>query len=377
MKKNRIIALITSIMCVALLVPSCNKLHKKETTRRTKATTEEDEGKTEPAETESSAVMNVLSLDQFVSDGLFYTEDVALPTPTPIPLVQTTLGLTNEDDGYFSGPLQDAVIVDNEYFRYTIFSAEATSDSYILNGEFENKTDIPYILYLFNPIIDNSCNDYYFYTETIAPHSIMADVTNFKGCIPNYDGTEPDRIAFVLVALAVDESGVADSSIFAPLNGSENQVNYVTCNLYPHGEENFVYEEQEIESGSTIVFDSEESRCDLEYFEVTDKYFIVHYSVLNKTSDYIRIQLDDENISLNGMGFTNSSGATGNCRTNNYIAPFARQTCAVAVKLSDIKKLGLDPMKIENVYFSLTCYSLTRNTGAMWATTVMQEVVFG
>ena len=75
MKKNRLVALLAVVLCFAVLLPSC-KLHRKV---ETKATEEEEETEDETeSETDTSTaalitpLMQVSSLDQFISDGSIF-----------------------------------------------------------------------------------------------------------------------------------------------------------------------------------------------------------------------------------------------------------------------------------------------------------------
>ena len=105
MKRQRLVAIISVLLCIALL-PSC-KLHRKQKVTETEEEETLDDEETEAdsselTEASLSYLMNVSSLDQFISDGSIFAENVPVPTPTPIPVNQTTLGLTNDVDGYFS-----------------------------------------------------------------------------------------------------------------------------------------------------------------------------------------------------------------------------------------------------------------------------------
>ena len=109
MRRSRIVALLASILCVSVLLPSC-KLHKKTSTEGNTIDTEETDETPRATRASETTVpsMMVTSLDQFITDGNVFSEDLPLPTPTPIPFNPISLGYTNEDDGYFSGTLENA-----------------------------------------------------------------------------------------------------------------------------------------------------------------------------------------------------------------------------------------------------------------------------
>lgn len=365
MKRSRILAFIASILCMAMLLPSCNKLHKKTTTERTEETDDTEETGA-PIETQPSATMIVTSLDQFISDGGIFSEDVKLPTPTPIPYSQLPIGLTNDDDGYFSGPLVNASIVDNEFFRYTIISTEVTQTSYIVNAEFENKTDEPYSLVLLHPAINNcSCAEYRFVTEVIEPHTVLQDTTDFAQCFPDFDGTEPNRIAFLL------KSNPVSSGLIVPLFDSERKANYVPCVLFPQGEENFSFQDREEVSGSSVLYDSEVGQFTIDSFEVSDGYLVVNYSYLNKSPEYVMLSAGNDQVLIDDYYFDIEQGAL------LYIPPYSRQTKEYYVRVSDLENNGIDPSQVRFISIDLEAKTLYYGILDMWNSTVRGEIVFG
>lgn len=367
MKKNRVSAILAIVLCMALILPSC-KLHKKEPTKKTKPTTEA----TEPRVTGTSLSLDVVSLNQFISDGNAFEETYTLPvTPSPIPVSPTLLGLTNEDDGYYSGPLENATIVDNAFFRYTILSTEVTSESYIITGEFENKTDVPYNLYFYNPIIDNTCNSFCYYTDVIEPHTVVPDVTDFTKIIPSYDGTEPDRIAFLIMGSALDKSQ------HVQLFDEEKGMNYVPVMLYPHGEESFVFQDVSALDGSVIGYDSEQFQFAIEYFTIENDVFQVHYSFLNKTSEYMELLLQDHKLMLDDEFFSTYNQANSNYRGNSFIAPYSRQTGAFAVSVEDIQQAGMDPEQVRLASMPLQVYTLYTDLTMIFDATIREQVNMG
>ncbi len=370
MKRQRLVAIISVLLCIALL-PSC-KLHRKQKVTETEEEETLDDEETEAdsselTEASLSYLMNVSSLDQFISDGSIFAENVPVPTPTPIPVNQTTLGLTNDVDGYFSGPLENATVVDNEFFRFTIISSEATPDGYIVKSEFENKTDVPYQLYLRNPIFNNECNDRIYYTDVINAHTVFPDETNFIDCFENYDGSVPTRISFLLLAVPT-----ADSQI-AVLADPVNKLNYIPVNLFPQGEDAFRYEPAELPPDSSILYDTEGAQFIIDHFEVNDMNFSVYYTFINKTTDYLQFLLDDEAITLDKMVFNVGPQAI-------YVPPYGRQTGVFKVPSDSITSAGLDPYHIKLVSIPLKANSLNdveHGIKVLWETVVKKEVDFG
>ena len=370
MKRQRLITVISLMLCALMILPSC-KMH-----RKVKETVDEDEEEEELEEEEDQTsdnsaapsvyLMNVRSLDQFISDGSIFAENVPVPTPTPIPVNQTPLGHTNEDDGYFSGPLNNATIVDNEFFRYTILSAELRDGGYFVTAEFENKTEVPYELHMWNPMINNQCSasTLHYYTKTVYPHTVLNDVTDFASCIDNFDGNEPTRISFTLIGDAI-----ADNQR-ATLADPVNDLNYVVVNLFPQGEDAFHYEETPIDPSSKILYDSDGAEFIIDYFEVTDSYFRIHYTFINKTTVFIGLFLDDKSITLDKTVFETGSQAC-------YIAPFARQEGVFDVEKSVIEEAGMDTYSIKLVSLSLSAKSLDDVLQVLWETVIKTEVNMG
>ncbi len=372
MKKSRLVAIICLMLCFTMLLPSC-KLRRKGST----VTTEEEEDLDEDTEDDSKEaaeqvtdatafLMSVTSLDQFISDGSIFAENVAVPTPTPIPVNQTPLGLTNDVDGYFSGPLQNATIVDNEFFRFTIISSEVTPDAYIVTAEMENKSDVPYKLRMYNPITDNGCADPYFIYEsdTVEPHQVLNDVTNFATCIKDYNGTEPTRLAFLLLAVPVNRDQTA---VLADPN---LQLNYIPVTIFPQGEDAFHYEDAPLDPNSMIVFDSEGAEFIIDSFELADNKFCVNYTFINKTTDYIKLQLDGGQMTIDQIVFDTGIQAL-------YIPPYGRQVGCFAVSQTTITEAGLDPNLIKTVSIPLQAKSLNDELKVLWDTVIKKEIDFG
>ena len=374
MKRQRLVAIICVILCIALL-PSCKLRRKQKATESEEEESLEDDEtedtsedtSSEPEQTSFAYFMNVASLDQFISDGYIFAENVPVPTPTPIPVNQTSLGLTNDDDGYFSGPLENATVVDNEYFRFTIISAEATPDGYIVKSEFENKSDVAYTLYLRNPIFNNECNDRVYYTDVINAHSVLEDETNFIQCFENYDGSVPTRISFLILAIPASDNQIA------VLADPVNQLNYIPVNIFPQGEDAYHYEEQELPPESSIMYDTEGAQFIIDSFEVSDTRFSVYYTFINKTTDYLQFLLNDGEIMLDKMMFKAGNQAI-------YVPPYGRQTGVFSVLADDIKAAGMDINQIKLVSLSLKANSLNdveHGIKVLWETIVKKEVELG
>lgn len=376
MKRQRFLTIIAFMLCIFMLMPSC-KLHRKQAATEPEDEEEEiDEEEKEAAKSTASEsddsdtpvfLMNVTSLDQFISDGSIFAENVAVPTPTPIPVTQTPLGLTNDVDGYFSGPLENATIVDNEYFRFTIFSAEATDQGYIVKSEFENKSDVAYKLYLRNPIVNNECNDLVYYTDVIEPHKVVPDETNFGDCFANYDGSVPTRISFLM--LAVEISGTNPAVLADPVN----HLNYIPVNIFPQGEDAFHYEPYEPGPSSDIVYDSEGAEFILDSFDVTNGKLMINYTFINKTTDYVQLLLDDGMITLDKTVINVGSQAI-------YIPPYGRQTGVFTVSSADLQLAGVDPNMVKLVSLPLKANSLNdveHGIKVLWETIIKKEVHLG
>ena len=374
MKQRKVLTILALLMCVLFILPSCGMQ------RKTEPTTEEEEDPDDTTtesveEVDVRATMQVDSLDQFISDGSIFAENVPIPTPTPIPVNQYTLGMTNDGNGYYSGPLENATVIDNEFFRYTIFSAELTDTSYVVTGEFENKTDVSYYLYFKNPILDNECSDNYFYSDTIGPHSVMEDVTDFAQLFEDFNGVEPTRISFLLLGVT-NETNPDGSSKSVVLSSPEFLLNYVPVNIFPQGEDAFVYQDKPISDDSMILYDSDGAMFAIDYFEVTNEYFCIYYTFLNKTSSYLELRLDDHMITLDGTVFNTPN----NSHQPIYVAPYARQTAKFTISKDTIEKAGLDPYGISTVTLPLISSSVSdpdEGIKVLWQIDVKCKVSYG
>ena len=356
-----------------MLLPSCG-LRRKETTSKTKQTEEEEEDDTESSDDpqttpEAKVLMHVDSLDEFISDGSIFAENVAVATPTPIPVRQAALGLTNEDDGYFSGPLENATVVDNEYFRFTIISAELSDTSYIVTSEFENKSEVPYMLYWRNPIMNNSCTSWYFYTEDyIEPHTVYTDVSDFAAVFDDFDGTEPTRLAFLLLGVPIDSS--LNAALAQAPDSDDTTLNYIPVTLFPQGEDAFVYQEAQLSPDSTIMYDSEGAEFVIDRFEATDTTFYVYYTFVNKTSKYIQLRLDNGQITLDKTVFDVGNQAV-------YIPPYGRQSDCFSVPSSVLSAAGVQPTDFKAISIPLIASSLNDGIMVLWDTVVRKEIDYG
>ncbi len=372
MKKQRFIAIISLMLCFMMVLPSC-KLRRKGSTAPTEEEETEEESDIESEDQSDAEItdatafqMNVTSLDQFISDGSIFAENVPIPTPTPIPVNQTSLGLTNDVDGYFSGPLQNATVVDNEFFRFTIISSEVTADQYIINAEIENKSDVPYKLRMLNPVFDNGCAapNFMYESETIEPHQVLYDVTNFALCAENYAGVEPTRLAFLLLAIP------SNSKQTAVLADPVLLLNYIPVTLYPQGEDAFHYEERPLDPNSTIVLDNEGAQFVIDSFELQDKKLVVNYTFINKTTDYIKLQLEGGQITIDQIVFETGIQAL-------YIPPYGRQKGCFEIRTSLITDAGLDPAQVKTISIPLQAKSLNDELKVLWDTVIKKEIDFG
>lgn len=371
MKKNRLIALLAVVLCFAVLLPSC-KLHRKV---ETKATEEEEETEEETeSETDISnaslvtPLMQVYSLDQFISDGSIFAENVPIPTPTPIPVNQTTLGLTNEDIGYFSGPLENATIVDNEYFRFTIISVEMTDTKYNVKFQFENKTDNPYSISFLNSIMDNESSEWYYYTDNVLePHTVYDDENDFGVFFEGYHGQVPTRLSFLLLA-TVSSSNMPHAVLWESDGATYN---FVPVNLYPQGEDAFHYVEPEISDDSSIVYDSDGIQLRIDSFDVDSNSFDIHYTIVNKTNKYVMFSLSDKKIMLDQTVFDNAALST--C----YVAPYGNVRGSYQVLLDDINSAGMDPNMVKTVSFNVRACYLDEEISVLMEAIIKKEVTFG
>ena len=374
MKRQRLLAAVSIILCFMMLLSSC-EMHKKQTTEKTEEEEEDiededDDDDSDPSDNSGPEFsMNVVNLHQFISDGSIFAENVPVPTPTPIPMKQESLGLTNDADGYYSGDLNGATIVDNEYFKFVITSAEVTDEGYIVTSEYTNKTDVPYILYFHDVVVNNDCfdADSYYYTEAaVKPNEVYTDVTNFASEYSEepYDFTVPTRISFLMIA------SPTDSSQTAVLADPVNQVNYIPVNLFPQGEDAYVYEEKPLGSSSKIVYDSEGTQLVIDGFDIINSSFVISYTYINKTSDYIQLRLDDHTMTIDKMVYDVGSQAA-------FIPPFARRTGSFKVDCSLIEESGLDPNMLHLVSIPLRADSLNNGVMVLWQTTIKVEVDYG
>ena len=372
MKKNRLIALLAVVLCFAVPLPSC-KLHRKVETKETEEE-EETEDETE-SETESSTdslitpLMQVYSLDQFISDGSIFAENVAVPTPTPIPVNQTTLGLTNEDVGYYSGALENATIVDNEYFRFTITSVEMTDTVYNVKFQVENKSDTPYTINFLDSIMDNEVSSkYYYYSDfVLEPHKVYDDENDFGKFFEGYNGQAPARLSFLL--LATTSSSDMPRPVLWEKNGST--YNFVAVNLFPQGEDAFHYEDPEISDESSIVYDSEGIQVRIDSFDISTDYFSITFTVLNKTNTYVRYSLRDGMITLDQTVFENKTLDT--C----YVAPYGNVRSVYKIKLGDINSAGMNPNLVKTVSFDVRANYLDEEISVLMESVIKKEVTFG
>ncbi|MBO4650513.1 MAG: hypothetical protein J5653_04905 [Clostridiales bacterium] len=374
MKRQRIIAAVSIILCFMMLLPSCN-MHKKQATKETEEEEEDiddedDDDDSDPSDTSGPEFsMKVTKLHQFISDGSIFAENVPVPTPTPIPMKQESLGLTNDVDGYYSGDLNGATIVDNEYFKFVITSAEVTDEGYIVTSEYTNKTDVPYKLYMHDVVLNNVCfdADSYYYTEkAIEPNKPYVDVTNFASEYAEepYDFTVPTRISFLMIA-----SPTVDGTT-AVLADPENQLNYIPVNLFPQGEDAYVYEEKPLGSSSEIILDSEGAQMIVDGFDLDDTDFTISYTYINKTSDYIQLRLDDHTITIDKMVYEVGSQAA-------FIPPYSRRTGFFRVSRSLIEDSGLDPNSLRLASIPLRADSLNNGVMVLWQTTIKTEIHYG
>lgn len=355
-----------------MLLSSCG-LHKKQATKATEEEEEiedeEEDDKDPSGSTAPEFSMNVTKLHQFISDGSIFAENVPVATPTPIPMKQEYLGLTNDDDGYFSGDLTDAVVVDNEYFKFVIKSAEVTDEGYIVTSEFTNKSDVPYKLYMHDVVVNNVCMDadHFFVTDSaIEPNKVYTDVTNFASAFYEepYDFTVPTRISFLMIA------GPTVDGKTAVLADPVNQLNYIPVNLFPQGEDAYVYEEKPLGSTSKIIYDSEGTQLIIDSFDLTDSSLIINYTYINKTSDYIQLRLDDHAITIDKMVYEVGSQAA-------FIPPYSRRTGNFTVGRSVIEESGLDPNSLHLASIPLRADSLYNGVMVLWQTTIKTEIEYG
>lgn len=374
MKRQRLLAAVSIILCFMMLLPSC-QMHKKQATEETEEEEEDIDDEDDDDDSDPSGSsgldfsMNVTKLHQFISDGSIFAENVPVPTPTPIPMNQGKLGFTNDDDGYYSGDLTDAVIVDNEYFRFVIKSAEVTDEGYIITSEYLNKSNVPYKLYLHDVVINNNCMDtdnWYITDFAVEPNKPYTDVTNFADACNEepYDFTVPTRISFLMIA------GPTVDGKSAVLADPVNQLNYIPINLFPQGEDAYVYEEKPLGPSSEIIYDSEGTQLIIDGFDLTDSKFVIDYTYINKTSDYIQLRLDDQSLTLDKMVYDVGSQAA-------FIPPYSRRTGHFTVERSVIEESGLDPSALHLASIPLRADSLNNGVMVLWQTTIKTEIKYG
>lgn len=380
MKKSKLVKFIAILLCFMLLVPSCGLRRKDSTTVEEEDEDfddeEEEEKNTQKKNSDSddptaNVMMYVNSLDQFISDGSIFAENMPVATPTPIPVQQTLLGLTNEDDGYFSGPLNNASIVDNENFVFTIISAdmedtEESGKQYVIRFHMENKSDVPYTVIFRDPVLDNMCTNFDVYTDTksvIAPGGDYDDFLEYSSLFDDFDpSVEPTRIAFVLIA-APSVKGAQ-----AYLSPTELARNYVTVTLFPQGESAFVYKPRELSDTSEIIYDNDGGQFAINYFETTSYCLYIHYTYTNKTNEYVYLMVDGD-ITLDKKMFNAEN-------IYSYIAPFSQEEGKYSIKLTDIEAAGMNVTDIKFVSIPLLAASLN-GLSILWDADVKSKVIMG
>ena len=380
MKKSKLVKVIAILLCFMLLVPSCGLRRKDSTTVEEEDEDfddeEEEEKNTKKKNSDSddptaNVMMYVSSLDQFISDGSIFAENMPVATPTPIPVQQSLLGLTNDDDGYFSGPLNNASIVDNENFRFTIISAEIedTEDSgkqYVIKFEAENKSDVPYALIFKDPVLDNMCTHSDFQTDlntAIEPGEVLKDTLEYSSAFDDFDpSVEPTRIAFVLLAAP---SVKGTKAYLSPTNLERN---YVTVTLFPQGESAFEYKPRELSDTSEILYDNDGGQFAINYFETSSYYLYIHYTYTNKTNEYVYLMVDGD-ITLDKKMFNATN-------LYSYIAPFSQEEGKYAIKLTDIEAAGMNVADIKFVSIPLLAASLN-GLSILWDADVKSKVIMG
>lgn len=370
MKRIPLLKILSTVLVVSLLAFSCSSCKKSENTAKTRVTTEEEDDEEETTKkttqaTVPSPTLDVFSLDQFISDGSLFAEDVIVPTPTPIPVEQKPLGLENNGKGYYSGPLENVTVIDNEFFRYTIFNVEKDDEHYYVNGEFENKSDVAFGLRFKNPTVENETNSFQFYLDApIAPHTTIPDTTDFAKCVKNYSGQDLTRISFLL--LATDPEG---QGTIIPI--SESKTNYVLVNLFPQGEDAFVYQESALPDTADIVVDTEGALLSIDSFDLTSDLLVIHYSFRNKTGDYLQFKLKDETIMVDDTVFDEVG------HQSVYIAPYSTLSDYFSIRLERFDKVKLDPKNAKSITLPVIANSLTDEIKTLWERMVKAEIEFG
>ncbi|MBR3058519.1 MAG: hypothetical protein IKG93_11205 [Clostridiales bacterium] len=364
MKRSKLIKCMSIMLSLMMLFSCCTSCNKASETKRTTTTEETEEEETTTTTTAQPITLEVNSLDQFISDGSIFAEDVPISTPTPIPVKQTPIAGQNDGKGYYSGKLENAVIIDNQYFRYTIFDMQMDGEHYYVNGEFENKSDKQYALHFKNPTIDNESNNYYLESDDVlAPHSTMADTTDFARCTKDYHGQEFTRISFLL--LAVSQSGKETMPI------AEDGSNYILVNIFPQGEDAFVYQDTPLQDTAEIVVDTEGALFTIDSFELTDYRMNVHYTIRNKTTDYLQLKLKDETIMIDDTVFDKVG------HQSTYIAPFSSISGVFYVPVDRFSGTKVDPKTAKTIALPVIVNSLTDGIKVLWERLVKTEINYG
>ncbi|MBR2750917.1 MAG: hypothetical protein IKD90_07285 [Clostridiales bacterium] len=376
MKRSKLIQFLSVILSLSVFLFSlsaCKKNTDKVAAKSTASEEDEDDEDEDEDETTTKATkatvsepsLDVLSLDQFISDGSIFAEDVVLPTPTPIPVSQAPLGLSNDGRGYYSGTLEKVNVIDNQYFRYTIFKVEKDAEHYYVHGEFENKTDSSFGLRFMNPTVDNETNDFYFYIDApMEPKSVLQDTTDFAKCVSNYNGQDLTRISFLL--LATDPE---NKNTIYPI--SDNNCNYVLVNLFPQGEDAFVYEEAALPDTADILVDTEGALFSIDSFDLNDSQMIIHYTFRNKTGDYLQLKLKDKTIMVDDTVFDELGSQT------IYIAPYSTCSNYFFIRKDRFDKVKLNPINANSISIPILVNSLSDGVNVLWERIVKAEVEYG
>lgn len=367
MKHSKWITVLTVLLACSFLLSACSSSNK--SSRRSTASEEETEESSQQETTEPEVpTINVSSLDQFLSDGSLFAEDVPVPTPTPIPVKQTKLGMENDGKGYFSGMPENTTIIETKYFRYTIFDIKKTDTSYEVNGEFENKSDKAYKLTLRNVAIDSVATTTRFYLQDpVEPHTKVPDTTDFATVVEGYHGQDFSRISFLILASDPDTSKNATIPI------SDDGSNYVLINLFPKGEDAFRYEEKAIDEDSKIIFDSDGALFSVDGFEYThsavSSSMTIHYTFVNKTADYIQFKLLEQKIMLDNVEVEIGHQSI-------YIPPFASLSGDFYVSNSALEGTGINPANVKMVIIPVIANSLTDGIKVLWQKSIKTEVTY-
>ena len=366
MKRSKWITVLATLLACSFLFSACSSSNK--TSRRTTASEEETEESTQETTEPVVPTINVSSLDQFLSDGSLFAEDVPVPTPTPIPVKQTKLGMENNGKGYFSGMPENATIIETKYFRYTIFDIKKTDTSYEVNGEFENKSDKAYKITLRNIAIDSiATTSRFFLQDPIEPHTKVPDTTDFATALEGYHGQDFSRISFLILASDPDQSANATIPI------SDDGSNYVLINLFPQGEDAFKYEEKTLSEDSKVIFDSDGALFSVDGFEYThsaiSSSMTIKYTFVNKTADYIQFKLLEQKIMLDDKEVEIGHQSI-------YIPPFASLEGNFYVSNSALEGTGINPENVKMVIIPVIANSLTDGIKVLWQKSIKTEVTY-